>query len=152
MSLNKVMLIGNICSDIEVRHMQNGNAVCNLSVATNEKWKDKNTGQLQEKAEFHRVVVFGASADKYLGAYAKKGQQIYVEGKLETRKWQDNSGQDKYTTEIKVDFGGKVELLGGKSDGQQGQSRAQNNQPQSQPQNQGQQGGPFSSFDDDVGF
>lgn len=143
MSVNKAIILGNISSDIEVRYMPNGNAVANFSVATNEKWKDKNTGEMKEKAEFHRVVVFGATADKYLGQYGKKGQQIYVEGKIETRKWQDNNGTDRYTTEIKVDIGGKVELLGGR-DNHDNQEQPQATQ---QPKNVQEQG-----FDQDIPF
>ena len=141
MSVNKAIILGNICSDIEVRYMPNGNAVANFSVATNEKWKDKNTGEMKEKAEFHKVVVFGATADKYLGKYGKKGQQVYVEGKIETRKWQDNNGTDRYTTEIKVDIGGKVELLGGR-DNQSNQQQAPKQAPQAQT----------PVFDDGIGF
>ncbi len=100
MSVNKVILIGNLGKDPEVKFMPNGNAVCNLTLATSEKWKDKNTGQQQEKTEWHRVVFFGSQAEA-LGQYCQKGSKLYVEGSLETRKWQDQSGADRYTTEIK---------------------------------------------------
>jgi single-strand DNA-binding protein len=114
--VNKVMLIGTLGSDPEVRYMPNGNAVANISLATNESWKDKNTGQMQEKTEWHRVVVFGKLAE-VAGEYLRKGSQVYFEGKLQTRKWQDQaSGQDKYTTEVVVDFGGQMQMLGGRSD------------------------------------
>lgn len=114
--VNKVILIGTLGSDPEVRYMPNGNAVANISLATNESWKDKNTGQMQEKTEWHRVVVFGKLAE-VAGEYLRKGSQVYFEGKLQTRKWQDQaSGQDKYATEVVVDFGGQMQMLGGRSD------------------------------------
>ncbi len=114
--VNKVILIGTLGSDPEVRYMPNGNAVANISLATNESWKDKNTGQMQEKTEWHRIVVFGKLAE-VAGEYLRKGSQAYFEGKLQTRKWQDQaSGQEKYTTEVVVDFGGQMQMLGGRSD------------------------------------
>jgi len=114
--VNKVILIGTLGSDPEVRFMPNGNAVANISLATNESWKDKNTGQMQEKTEWHRVVVFGKLAE-VAGEYLRKGSQVYFEGKLQTRKWQDQAtGQDKYTTEVVVDFGGQMQMLGGRGD------------------------------------
>jgi single-strand DNA-binding protein len=144
--VNKVILIGTLGSDPEVRYMPNGNAVANISLATNESWKDKNTGQMQEKTEWHRIVVFGKLAE-IAGEYLKKGSQAYFEGKLQTRKWQDQqSGQDKYTTEVVVDFGGQMQMLGGRSDGGMG-AGAQNaggfqpQQPAQQFNQGGQQGG-----------
>ena len=114
--VNKVILIGTLGSDPEVRFMPNGGAVANISLATNESWKDKNTGQMQEKTEWHRVVVFGKLAE-VAGEYLRKGSQVYFEGKLQTRKWQDQAtGQDKYTTEVVIDFGGQMQMLGGRSD------------------------------------
>lgn len=114
--VNKVILIGTLGSDPEVRFMPNGNAVANISLATNESWKDKNSGQMQEKTEWHRVVVFGKLAE-VAGEYLRKGSQVYFEGKLQTRKWQDQAtGQDKFTTEVVVDFGGQMQMLGGRSD------------------------------------
>lgn len=116
--VNKVILIGTLGSDPEVRYMPNGNAVANISLATNESWKDKNTGQMQEKTEWHRVVVFGKLAE-VAGEYLRKGSQVYFEGKLQTRKWQDQAtGQDKYTTEVVIDFGGQMQMLGGRGDSQ----------------------------------
>ena len=116
--VNKVILIGTLGADPEVRYMPNGNAVANISLATNESWKDKNTGQMQEKTEWHRVVVFGKLAE-VAGEYLRKGSQVYFEGKLQTRKWQDQAtGQDKYTTEVVVDFGGQMQMLGGRGDSQ----------------------------------
>lgn len=98
--LNKVMIIGNLGQDPELRYTQNGTAVCNLSVATNEKWTDKN-GQKQERTEWHRVVVWGAQAEN-CEKYLSKGRQVYVEGSLQTREWQDNNGVTKHTTEVKA--------------------------------------------------
>ena len=97
--VNKVILIGNLGKDPEVRYMANGQAVANVTLATSESWKDKNTGEQQEKTEWHRVVFFRRLGE-IAGEYLKKGSRIYVEGKLQTKKWQDNQGQDRYTTEI----------------------------------------------------
>lgn len=120
--INKVILIGNICQDPEVRYMPNGNAVANMSLATNESWKDQQ-GQIQERAEFHRLTMY-RKLGEIAGQYLKKGSQIYVEGKLQTRKWQDNNGQDKYTTEIIVD---QMQMLGGNGGGNGNQSQQSNN-------------------------
>ena len=97
--VNKVILVGNLGKDPEVRYMPNGNAVANITLATSESWKDKQTGEQQEKTEWHRVVMFRRLGE-IAGEYLKKGSQVYIEGKLQTRKWQDNSGNDRYTTEI----------------------------------------------------
>lgn len=122
--VNKVILVGRLGQDPEIRYMPNGNAVANISLATSDEWKDKNTGQKQEKTEWHRVVVFGKLAE-IAGEYLRKGSQVYFEGKLQTRKWQDQSGQDKYTTEIVIDMGGQMQMLDSKHD-------TQNQQPQQQ--------------------
>ncbi len=100
--VNKVILIGNLGQDPEVRYMPNGNAVANATLATSESWKDKNTGEKQEKTEWHRVVFFRRLAE-IVGEYLKKGSKVYIEGKLQTRKWQDKDGRDQYTTEIVAD-------------------------------------------------
>ena len=114
--INKVILVGNLGQDPEVRYMPNGNAVANITLATSDSYKDKNTGQLVDKTEWHRVVFFGKLAE-VVGEYCRKGSQIYVEGKLQTRKWQDQQGQEKYTTEIVVDgFTGQMQMLGGRGD------------------------------------
>ena len=97
--INKVILIGNLGQDPEVRYMPNGDGVANITVATSETWKDKNTGEQQERTEWHRVVLFRHQAEN-AGKYLKKGSKVYIEGKLQTRKWQDNNGVDRYTTEI----------------------------------------------------
>ncbi|GAA0856450.1 single-stranded DNA-binding protein [Aliiglaciecola litoralis] len=107
--VNKVILVGNIGQDPEVRYMPNGNAVANLSLATSESWKDQQ-GQMQERTEWHRLTMYRRLAE-IAGEYLRKGSQIYVEGKLQTRKWQDQQGQDKYTTEIIVD---QMQMLGGR--------------------------------------
>ena len=115
--VNKVILIGNLGSDPEVRHMPNGNAVANVTIATSESWKDKQTGQQQERTEWHRVVFFGKLAE-IAGQYLRKGSKVYIEGGLRTRKWQGQDGQDRYTTEIVCDIGGTMQMLDGKQDGQ----------------------------------
>lgn len=114
--VNKVILVGNLGGDPEVRYMPNGNAVTNVTVATSESWKDKQTGQQQERTEWHRVVFFNRLAE-IAGEYLRKGTKVYVEGSLRTRKWQDQSGQDRYTTEI---VGSEMQMLdsrGGSGDG-----------------------------------
>lgn len=130
--VNKVILVGNLGQDPEVRYMPNGNAVANITVATSESWKD-NQGQQQERTEWHRVVMFGKLAE-IAGEYLRKGSQVYLEGKLQTRKWKDQSGQDRYTTEVVVDQGGSMQMLGGRNQGQ-GQGAPMGGQSQGgQPQ------------------
>ena len=111
-SVNKVILIGNLGRDPEVRYMPSGDAVANISIATTETWKDKN-GEKQEKTEWHRVAMFGKTAE-VAGEYLKKGSQVYIEGRLETRKWTDKEGQERYTTEIRAD---RMQMLGSRSGG-----------------------------------
>ncbi|MFW9606586.1 MAG: single-stranded DNA-binding protein [Pseudomonas sp.] len=132
--VNKVILVGNVGGDPETRYLPNGNAVTNITLATSETWKDKNSGQQQDKTEWHRVVLFGKVAE-IAGQYVRKGSQIYIEGKLQTRKWQDQSGQDRYTTEVVVDMGGSMQLLGGKNSdsGEQSEAPPQRNQQRQQP-------------------
>lgn len=123
--VNKAVILGTIGKDPDVKYTAGGAAVVNVSVATNDKWKDKNTGQDVEKVEWHRIVIFGKLAE-VAAQYLKKGGQVYFEGKIQTRKWQDQSGQDRYSTEVVVDgFSGTMQMLGGKSDNQQGQQPAQ---------------------------
>ncbi|GGF04727.1 single-stranded DNA-binding protein [Pseudoalteromonas gelatinilytica] len=117
--VNKVILVGNLGQDPEVRYMPNGNGVANISIATTDSWKDKNTGQMQERTEWHRVVLFGKLAE-VAGEYLRKGSQVYIEGRLQTRKWTDQSGQEKFTTEIVVDMGGQMQMLGGRGEQQGG--------------------------------
>ena len=133
--VNKVILVGNLGKDPEVRYTQDGKAIANLTLATSESWKDQ-TGQVQEKTEWHRVSIFGKLAE-IAGEYLRKGNQVYIEGKLQTRKWTNKEGQDQYTTEIVLDpFNGVMQMLGGKGDNSgQSQQQAQPQQSQ-QPQQQ----------------
>ena len=117
-SVNKVILVGNLGRDPEVRNMQNGGKVCNLSVATSERWRDKNSGEMQEKTEWHRVVVFDEKIAEVCERYLKKGSTVYLEGQLQTRKWTDQSGVEKYTTEVVLQrFRGNLVMLGGRGEG-----------------------------------
>lgn len=111
--VNKVILVGNLGQDPEVRYMPNGGAVANITLATSESWRDKQTGETKEKTEWHRVVLFGKLAE-VAGEYLRKGSQVYIEGALQTRKWQDQSGQERYTTEVVVNVGGTMQMLGGR--------------------------------------
>lgn len=112
--INKVILIGNLGQDPEVRYMPSGGCVTNITLATSESWRDKQTGEQKERTEWHRVSFMGKLAE-VAGQHLKKGTQVYVEGKLQTRKWQDQSGQERYTTEVLVDsFNGVMQMLGGK--------------------------------------
>jgi single-strand DNA-binding protein len=155
--VNKVILVGNLGQDPEIRYMQNGGAVANITIATSESWKDKNTGEQQEKTEWHRCAAFRRLAE-IIGEYCTKGQQVYVEGKLQTRKWQDNTGQDRYTTEIIID---ELQMLGSRQGGggQQGGQRPQGGQQGGGQYQGGQQGGrqappPMDDggFEDDIPF
>lgn len=127
--VNKAIIIGNLVRDPEMRYLPNGNAVANATVATSEQWKDKQTGQMQEQAEFHRVVFYGRLAE-IAGEYLRKGNKVYVEGSFHTRKWQDKQGQDKYSTEIKATT---MQMLESRNDrngsGQQGSAGNQNRAP-----------------------
>jgi|TARA_B100000767_G_scaffold99786_1_gene95783 single-strand DNA-binding protein len=115
-SLNKVMIIGNLGADPEVRTFQNGNKVCNLRIATSDNWRDKNTGERREKTEWHSVSVFSEGLVKVCEQYLKKGSKVFVEGSLQTRKWQDQSGADRYSTEVVLQgFGGTLTMLDGRN-------------------------------------
>jgi single-strand DNA-binding protein len=117
-SVNKVILVGNLGNDPEVRNLPNGGKVVNLSVATSESWKDRNTGERREKTEWHRVVIFSEGLTRVAESYLRKGSKVYIEGQLQTRKWQDQSGQDKYSTEIVLQgFNSNLTLLDGRGDG-----------------------------------
>lgn len=152
--VNKVILIGNLGQDPEQRAMPNGNAVVNLSVATDESYKDKQ-GQKVEKTEWHRVVMFGKIAE-IAGQYLRKGSKAYIEGKLQTRKWTNKEGQDVYTTEVVVDINGQMQMLDSKQDGGQQGQQAQPQQPAQRPQQsqpvQGSMPEPVDDFDDDIPF
>jgi len=114
--VNKVILVGNLGQDPEIRYMPNGGAVANITLATSESWRDKATGEQKEKTEWHRVVLFGKLAE-VAGEYLKKGSQVYIEGALQTRKWTDQAGVEKYTTEVVVNVGGTMQMLGGRTGG-----------------------------------
>lgn len=127
--INKVILIGNLGADPEIRYMPNNDPVANLSLATSERWKDKN-GEQRESVEWHRVIAFRQLAD-IIGKYCKKGSKLYIEGKLKTRKWQDQNGQDRYTTEIIAD---QMQMLDSKDDDNRGQNDYGSNQPPARQQ------------------
>lgn len=117
-SVNKVILIGNLGADPEIRRTQDGRPIANLRIATSESWRDKNTGERKEKTEWHTVVIFNEGLCKVAEQYLKKGSTVYVEGQLQTRKWQDQSGQDRYSTEVVLQgFNGNLTMLGGRGDG-----------------------------------
>lgn len=170
--INKVILIGNAGADPEVRYLPNGTAVSNVTLATSDSWKDKQSGQMQERTEWHRVVFFGRIAE-VVAQYAKKGARLYVEGRLQTREW-EKDGIKRYTTEIIVDINGTMQLLGGRPQNQQQggdpynqgggdqaprqqaprQQRPQQRPPAQQqpPQPAPQPAADFDSFDDDIPF
>ncbi|CAG9426254.1 single-stranded DNA-binding protein [Providencia alcalifaciens] len=146
--VNKVILIGHLGNDPEIRYMPAGGAVANLTLATSESWRDKQSGEIREKTEWHRVIIFGKLAE-VAGEYLKKGSQVYIEGSLQTRKWQDQSGQDRYTTEVVVNIGGSMQMLGGNGGNQAGsqQPTRQPQQSQQAPQNE-----PPMDWDDNIPF
>ena len=116
-SVNKVILVGNVGKDPEIRHTQDGKAIANFSLATTESWRDKSTGERKDKTEWHRIVSFNEGLNKVIEQYVKKGSQVYIEGQLQTRKWTDKDGVEKYSTEIVLQaFNGTLTLLGGKPD------------------------------------
>lgn len=125
-SVNKVILVGNLCRDVEIRSFQNGGKVANLRVATNETWRDKQSGERREKSEYHSVAVFNEGLVRVAEQYLRKGSKVYIEGQLQTRKWQDQSGQDRYSTEVVLQgFGSTLVMLDGRSDGGSQQSGQQ---------------------------
>lgn len=116
-SVNKVILIGNLGADPEIRHTQDGNPICNLRIATSETWRDRNTGDRRERTEWHRVVIFSEGLCKIAEQYLRKGSKVYIEGQLQTRKWQDQSGQDRYSTEVVLQrFNSSLTMLDGRRD------------------------------------
>lgn len=152
-SVNKAILIGNLGKDPEVRYMPSGEAIANITLATTDTWKDK-SGEKQERTEWHRVSFFGRQAE-VVGEYLKKGSQIYVEGRIQTRKWQDKEGQDRYTTEIVAD---RMQMLGGKSSGS-GSFEVVENRPAASSGGAAALAkaapaakGSFDNFDDDIPF
>lgn len=154
--VNKVILIGNLGQDPEVRYLPQGGAVTNITLATSESWRDKQSGEMKEKTEWHRVVVFGKLAE-IAGEYLRKGSQVYIEGQLQTRKWQDQQGQERYSTEVVVNIGGSMQMLSGRVTGNDDSSPAGVRKPQQQrprqqqpqPQNHCE---PPMDFDDDIPF
>ena len=167
-SVNKVILVGNLGRDPEIRYAPSGDAICNISIATTDTWKDKQSGEKREATEWHRVVFFGKLAE-IAGQYLKKGRAVYVEGRLQTRKWQDQTGQDRYTTEIRAN---EMQMLGGRGEGggdapmgddsygSQERGGGGRPAPQSKPQPSkpaggapaAPAGGGFGDFDDDIPF
>lgn len=139
--INKVILIGNLGKDPETNHMQSGGAVTNITVATSETWKDKNTGQDQERTEWHRVVFFNRLAE-IAGEYLHKGSKVYIEGQLRTRKWQGQDGQDRYTTEV---IANQMQMLGSGIGGRAADDTQQNKPQQTEPAQS-------MEFDDDIPF
>ena len=120
-SVNKVILVGNLGADPEIRRTQDGRPIANLRVATSESWRDKNTGERREKTEWHRVTVFNEGLCRVIEQYVRKGSKLYIEGALQTRKWQDQSGQDRYSTEVVLQgFNGTLHMLDGRSGGAAG--------------------------------
>ena len=143
--VNKVIILGNLGKDPEVRFLPNGGAVANLTLATSESWKDKQTGEPKEKTEWHKVVVFGKLAE-IAGEYLKKGSKAYFEGQLQTKKWVNQQGQDQYTTEVVVQgFTGVMQMLDGKPQGQQAAPQTQGGYSQQAPQQQSPQQGGFAN-------
>lgn len=117
-SVNKVILVGNLGADPEVRHTQNGDPIVNLRLATSETWKDRQTGERRERTEWHRVVIFNENLGRVAEQYLRKGSKVYVEGQLQTRKWQDQNGNDRYSTEVVLQrFRGELTMLDGRSGG-----------------------------------
>lgn len=155
--VNKVILVGNLGNDPEVKYTNSGSAIANLTVATSESWNDKATGEKRESVEWHRVVLFGKLAE-VAGEYLRKGSQVYIEGQLRTRKWTDQSGQEKYTTEIVVGMNGVMQMIGGKQENKPPQQQSGWGQPQQpKPQQKSKpaissQYEPPTNFDDDIPF
>jgi single-strand DNA-binding protein len=143
--INKVILVGNLGADPETRYMPSGSAVTNLSIATSESWKDKQTGEQKDRTEWHKVAMFNRLAE-IAAEYLRKGSQVYIEGKLRTRKWQDKNGQDRWTTEIIAD---EMQMLGGRGGG--GGSAPMSSGQDSGPPSAPPQSGP-DDFDDDIPF
>jgi single-strand DNA-binding protein len=142
--INKVIVVGNLGQDPETRYMPSGSAVTNLSIATSEAWKDKQSGESKERTEWHRVAMFGKLAE-IAAEYLRKGSQVYIEGKLRTRKWQDKSGNDRYTTEIIAD---EMQMLGGRSGGGSSSSSPSSSSGSYEPSGPA----PAPEFEDDIPF
>ncbi|TNE42231.1 MAG: single-stranded DNA-binding protein [Alphaproteobacteria bacterium] len=146
-SVNKVILVGNLGADPEVRHTQDGRPIVNLRLATSESWRDRSTGERKERTEWHRVVIFSEGLAKIAEQYLRKGSKVYIEGQLQTRKWQDQSGQDRYSTEVVLSgFNGTLTMLDSRSGGSGGDMGYSDNSPSG--------GSDFSSpdLDDEIPF
>ncbi len=148
--INKVILIGNLGNDPEVRYMPNGGAVANITMATSEQWKDKQTGEMQERTEWHRVVLYRRLAE-IAGEYLRKGSKVYIEGRLQTRKWQDQNGNDRYTTEIIANDLQMLDSRGGERSADFGQQPPAQSQGGAKSAVQPSAGG-LDDFDDDIPF
>ena len=162
-SVNKVILVGNLGRDPEVRSFANGGKVCNLRIATSETWRDRNSGERKERTEWHSVAIFSEPLAKIAEQYLRKGSKVYIEGQLETRKWQDQSGQDRYTTEVVLrPFSGNLTLLDGRDSGGGsqggggsyggGQGGGYDDGPSYGGSSGGSSGGGRSDFDDEIPF
>ncbi|MFN3224777.1 MAG: single-stranded DNA-binding protein [Hyphomicrobiales bacterium] len=163
-SVNKVILVGNLGADPEVRTMQSGDKLVNLSVATSETWRDRQSGERREKTEWHRVVIFNENLAKVAEQYLRKGSKVYLEGQLQTRKWQDQNGQDRYSTEVVLQkYRGELTMLDGRNDRQgagmdgdagygQGGGYSGGQGGQSMPQDRGPAPAIGSDIDDDIPF
>jgi len=159
-SVNKVILVGNLGADPEVRTFQNGGRVVNLRIATSETWRDKNSGERQERTQWHQVAIFNEPVGKIAEQYLRKGSKVYLEGQLETRKWQDQSGADRYTTEVVLrPFTGNMTLLDGRNEGGGGGSSSYGGGDSGgyggdsdQGGRGGEKGGGASNLDDDIPF
>ena len=152
-SVNKAILVGHLGKDPETRYAPSGDAICNITLATSEAWRDKATGEKREATEWHKVAFFGKLAE-IAGQYLRKGSQVYIEGSIRTRKWQDKDGQDRYTTEIRAD---EMKMLGSRQDGDGGQSqqsgaRGNSAPPQSATPPRNPPEGGFGDFDNDIPF
>ena len=146
--INKVIIVGFLGNDPEIRTMPNGEQVANITVATSESWTDKNTGERKEQTEWHRIVLYRRLAE-IAGQYLHKGSQVYIEGRLKTRKWQDSNGQDRYTTEIQGD---NLQMLGGRQDAAQNQPPKQQDKQQKTQSKPQQSEPPVDAFDDNIPF
>lgn len=150
-SVNKVIILGNLGRDPEVRTFQNGSKVCNLRIATSESWKDKNTGERKERTEWHSVAIFSDGLVRVAEQYLRKGSKVYIEGQLQTRKWQDQSGQDRYSTEVVLQgFDAKLVMLDGPSGGDS--QRDSGGYDRQESNGFGSGGRPGGDFDDEIPF
>ena len=150
-SVNKVILVGNLGRDPETRHTQDGRPICNMSVATSESWKDRQTGERRERTEWHRVVIFDERVAEVAQNYLRKGSKVYLEGQLQTRKWTDQSGQERYTTEVVLQrFRGVLTMLDSRADGGGGRGDYGGGEPAGAPAAAAERGA--ADLDDDIPF